>query len=954
MSSEQQNGLNTDVTIKLNGGPPSPNVTPISDANRGQATNSREATFQKLRQRIMLNKLHKNNTPDNRSPIRPSLYRKYPKRKPGRSKNTCPSNIIAPSVARPSQEGSPGFMTKPPEEPKVQQIEVPPGTTATWTDDYQRYYLQPVNQLGSFPNQIPIKIEPNGDLDKKEEPGNDDIQVLDIKTNHKEETSTPGQNVIKVEKLETNGVQLIGKGVKRNLELGFGGDVQKNTDEAERIWLRALKEEGVKEVKRTENETVNNTCGGLSREYQNEFSKFIEGRDFSKEAKQTFSTGSKKIENVPCVAAQESHARNRNSGNQNAEDAFELRDFCSSLMARHPLYLHQSEDGSGDKELPPKSGQVVFVPKLVPYPPNQPAVNVPDPTKREDVGVPVPTLDGMKVGHARIPPTPFAADSKYLPMYLPTSAAPGIEHLFPVQENSQASHLPARVLSDEDEQSTVPSHSRRKQTAPRKRKPKEEDENDSTPNSRLESDRNIPRNSIQLEKEAPNSEAQPGPNPNIAYAYIAIPVSALASNTLLPTTQVPNGNQRQDVTPIFPTFPAPEQLNALPQRRSDQVNNQVMDLSNQQRQLTNGQPHPRTLPRPVQPVQPLPVPVNPFARNGDPPPRSQPEFSRKGLGNSQESLGVSQRPVSGQLMNFQHNQRQAVSSAPEMGHPAKFRPVYVASTPPAPKSQSAFRPIAVPLLQAQDQPRDNRMAPQAFRQETVPRFCGAARKPVQQIAPANGRRVNVPQSENRPSAPSSSGIATGPQMFVPMRFPVPWKNTPEVPNPTSGKLQRPVPVYTGSAPLSSLPKPEVKNSKASQYIDLTDDGDDIEDVYSPFDNDVTLTFVTSGQSAIGNITARVGQEGNNGRQAEETLEEEQMRLMDNVSKLVEINSEVGALINESSQILDTLAPPAGSNTDDNEAKKCKRKKGNLNGRKLMKYDSKGRRIFKFHYYLPNN
>ena len=81
----------------------------------------------------------------------------------------------------------------------------------------------------------------------------------------------------------------------------------------------------------------------------------------------------------------------------------------------------------------------------------------------------------------------------------------------------------------------------------------------------------------------------------------------------------------------------------------------------------------------------------------------------------------------------------------------------------------------------------------------------------------------------------------------------------------------------------------------------------------------------------------------------QVIQEEQIKLMDNVSKLAELHSEVGALINESTQILDTLAPTGGN--DENEVKKAKRKKGKT-GRKLIKYDAKGRRIFKFHEYCP--
>ena len=207
------------------------NCLTTATGNGQVGLNSRETTFQKLRERIMMNKLQRSNSNENSNPIRPSLYRKYPKRKPTKEKEKIqdigftsqPMDIKVndKSVQKESKIATLEHIQRPVE-----------------TDDYQRYFLQPINPYSTIPIQVPIKEEP-----RDEKPPTQIINHVEVEqvTHTFRNGDFGGGDVSTIEHKE----------VKRNLEPEFDDESNKKSTEEERIWLRALKEQGVKQVKET-------------------------------------------------------------------------------------------------------------------------------------------------------------------------------------------------------------------------------------------------------------------------------------------------------------------------------------------------------------------------------------------------------------------------------------------------------------------------------------------------------------------------------------------------------------------------------------------------------------------------------------------------------------------------------------------------------------------------------
>ena len=223
--------------------------------------NSRETTFQKLRERIMMNKLQKSSSNENSSPIRPSLYRKYPKRKGSRDSRAHAFPVQFKQTKNIMQNDTVNVA------PVTPQVDI--SQSKAELEDYQRYYLQPIPPYETVPARIPIKVEP----EEEKEP---QVATNNLTT---ELEPTTHQNIAQADISEC---KIEHKGAKRNLQSEFDEETSKKSTDEERIWLRALKEEGMKEVKRNENIT------GINQQYQNEYYKFIEGKDFSKEAKEVF------------------------------------------------------------------------------------------------------------------------------------------------------------------------------------------------------------------------------------------------------------------------------------------------------------------------------------------------------------------------------------------------------------------------------------------------------------------------------------------------------------------------------------------------------------------------------------------------------------------------------------------------------------------------------------------
>ena len=490
--------------------------------------NSRETTFQKLRERIMMNKLQKSSSNENSNPIRPSLYRKYPKRK--RSRNRAHAfqrqfkeakNIVQNEIA-----------TLAPVAPQMDicQKRVEP-------EDYQRYYLQPMTPYETGPFQFPVKLEP----DEKEP----QVTAHSLVTASESSTNERNQNIEK----DTSVAKIEHKGAVRNLECEFDEETSKKSTDEERIWLRALKEEGMKEVKRNEN------IAGISQQYQNEYYKFIEGKDFSKEAKEVF-TYNNQLEKKDKM-----QEKDIDKGDSKGEDtqtttkeAFELTDFCSSLMARHPLYLQPCEE-HGVNATP--GNQVMFVPKLVPYPEISDKVT----TQAQNLGQLGPAVQGQNFNPHPMLPTPFLSPNHDVamthptmihPLGLPTHPTPSVqatEH--EAGENTEGGH---------DQSGSLCHNSRRKQNAPKRRKPREDaiDHSTTGKSEEISEHAGIPQRAPSAitpitVPEVPNGAQPPSANKDVTYAYIAIPVSAF-----VPGAQLPQGSQANPVVHRQPVVIPPQ------------------------------------------------------------------------------------------------------------------------------------------------------------------------------------------------------------------------------------------------------------------------------------------------------------------------------------------------------------------------------------------------------------
>ena len=145
------------------------------------------------------------------------------------------------------------------------------------------------------------------------------------------------------------------------------------------------------------------------------------------------------------------------------KEAFELTDFCSSLMARHPLYLQPCEE-LGANAAP--GNQVMFVPKLVPYPEITDKVS----TQGQNLGHLGPMVQGQNFSAQPIlptplfPPNPMTNTTMIHPMGLPAHP-PSV----------QVTEHEAGENTEGDQQQSGSSHnSRRKQNAPKRRKPKDD------------------------------------------------------------------------------------------------------------------------------------------------------------------------------------------------------------------------------------------------------------------------------------------------------------------------------------------------------------------------------------------------------------------------------------------------------------------------------------------------
>ena len=925
--------------------------------------NSRETTFQKLRERIMMNKLQKSNSSENSNPTRPSLYRKYPKRKGSRDR----AHVFPVQFKETKNIVQNDNANRAPVIPQVDtsQRKVEP-------EDYQRYYLQPM----TVPFGIPIKVEP----DEKEPL----VAANNLITASEPAVSKRGHNIVHT---NMSDAKIEHKGAKRNLESEFDEETSKKSTDEERIWLRALKEEGMKEVKRKEN------IAGISQQYQNEYYKFIEGKDFSKEAKEAF-TYNNQLEKKDKIPEKDIDKRDKKGGDiqTTTKEAFELTDFCSSLMARHPLYLQPCEEQGANA---PPGNQVMLVPKLVPYPEITDKVT----TQSQNLGQLGPVVQGQNISVQPMLPTPLLSPNLSLamtnatmihPMGLPAYPTPSVqvtEHHDEAEENTECSL----------EQSGSSSHnSRRKQNAPKRRKPKDDEIDHSSAGKQTDKKAGQSPEQAVASQQAPSTISQiavpeipgapPSTNKDVTNAYIAIPVSAF-----VPGGHLPQGNQASPIANHQPVvippqvYPGNVASGAIQENRS-QVQTQALDFSSRSRsEREPGEISPRSnkvqgqsrWQKPVQPVQPLPVssvPVNPFIQNNrraeNPHERDLPsQVQRQGhqravqQENNQGQLGTSfYRPpvhgvhsgLPGQTLKRVENGRQSHPNYRQFQNNVQIRnttekaPQRLATSDSTPSNKKIKfnHPIAnspqfshFACLQ-----RNTQQEKGVFRSQSVPHSKNAFNQMAKNYQGFNtsdtagitpGQQIFDAQQFNRTSARMP--------MFAPMQLPVRTEHAHAYPQAHLEPSQQQIPGHNN---VQSVPNGESRSRKQSQFIDLTDDADDEEDVYSPGDDEVPISQ-NNHQKHHKNVP-QIPQTITPSDDAQ-AIQEEQIKLMDNVSKLAELHSEVGALINESTQILDTLAPTGGN--DENEAKKTKKKKGKT-GRKLIKYDAKGRRIFKFHEYCP--
>ena len=925
--------------------------------------NSRETTFQKLRERIMMNKLQKSNSSENSNPIRPSLYRKYPKRKGSRDRaHVFPvqfketKNIVQNDNANIA--------------PVIPQVDT--SQRKVEPEDYQRYYLQPM----TVPFGIPIKVEP----DEKEPL----VAANDLITASEPAVSERGHNIVHT---NMSDAKIEHKGAKRNLESEFDEETSKKSTDEERIWLRALKEEGMKEVKRNEN------IAGISQQYQNEYYKFIEGKDFSKEAKEVF-TYNNQLEKNDKIPEKDIDKRDKKGEDiqTTTKEAFELTDFCSSLMARHPLYLQPCEE-QGANATP--GNQVMLVPKLVPYPEITDKVT----TQSQNLGQLGPVVQGQNFSAQPMLPTPLLSPNHSLPMTNATMIHPMGLPAYPTPSVQVTEHDEAEENTEcNQEQSGSSSHnSRRKQNAPKRRKPKDDEIDHSTPGK--QTDKKIEQSPEQAvaSLQAPStisqitvpeipSGAPPSASKDVTYAYIAIPVSAF-----VPGGQLPQGNQASPIVNHQPVvippqvYPGNVSSGAIQENQS-QVQTQALDFSSRSRsEREPGEISPRSnqvqgqsrWQKPVQPVQPLPVrsvPVNPFIQNNRPAENSHGRSLPSQVQRLGQQRAVQHENYQGQLStSFYRPQVHGIHSglptqtlkgveSGNQSHPscrqfqnnvqirnttekAPQRLVTSVSSPPN-KKIKFNHPIANPpqfshfaCLQ-----RNTQQEKGVFRRQSVPHSKNAFNQIAKNYQGFNTfDPAGVAPNQQIFDAQQFNHTSARMPMFAPMQLPVRTEHAQAYSQTRVESRQQQNPEHNN---VQSVPNGERRSRKQSQFIDLTDDADDVEDVYSPGDDEVPIS--QNNQQKHHKNVPQIPQTMPPSDDAQ-AIQEEQIKLMDNVSKLAELHSEVGALINESTQILDTLAPTSGN--DENEAKKAKKKKGKT-GRKLIKYDAKGRRIFKFHEYCP--
>lgn len=855
-----------------------------------------------------MNKMQKTGSRETRSPIRPSLYRKYPKRKHERNRDdgvkVTQLNSEASQINFRIAQLAPEIKQEPPSGGNVSR------SVVTGSEDYQRYYLQPLGQYIAA-NSQQISIQP----DQAQAQVNDVKAVVEQPTNFSQPTATACQYLG-----EPNGKPLQENpqtSTRHNTEAQEARSTEvvegKSSDEAERNWLRALREEGVKEVKRTEGAASN----GLSREYQNEYFKFIKDMGFQRDDVRKSHTLS--------------DAPTQNTGTKVEPGISETpggTNFQPHLVPIDAVNLQQlqSQNTGGGSQ-----GQVVFVPKLVPYVPTiVPTPSQPEQcTRVQSQGQVYPSFD-----QALVPPGQVFHS---VPMVNPNqSGVPDESH--DLNNSGSAEH-------DQDGQSQHVS--RRKQNAPKRRKPKED--STSKPN-KIATDQDC---SSSTPAEAPESAVfgalgptvpqivgpvvAPGgtPNSGVAFAYITIPVSSLPANQNPGAAAVCNPTQMMQFLDNSAFTPA-----STSETKSTVQNaaaNEAIDLSVESKRRKDqgervldeavGQ-----LEKPVQLVQPLSVPVNPFRQPAPPPGQ---------LGGSLDSARKQTTGLGQLLAPNKSGAWKAETRGTAGTGVGQCDGATVGAFPP--QLQSGSLQMTTPPAPTQNEQQME--APHSFSSLHHARSHAQQHKILQQqqgfAEPQTLPFGHVLTSEN-------NDHMSEPPMFVPMRIPVTM--TPEQnPSPSANMShsQRP-PNFLPSNPasFSKLEAASFSSRKQSQFIDLTDDVDDVEDVYSPYDHDDT--FPDRKDSVPKPVPASVGHAE---EQGDETLQEEQKRLMDNVSKLAELHCEVGALLNESTHILDTLAPPGGT-AEKQEPTNKRKKAGGRTGRKLIKYDHKGRRIFKFHEYCP--